>query len=161
MRYKTPLEVSESVTNQLRNLDWGRCFSALSLVWIVSSRVYFNELISWFYLPIQSLSDKSVLIVDAIAGLTAATFQPWGSKYEAIWQLVRMAKKRTQSYLGVWCHGQSGPTNVRSPLSPDLSPCGKTTKAKKKKKDKPYLFKPLLIQCFDLPVNIFLMETSF
>ena len=30
-----------------------------------------------------------------------------------------------------------------------------------KKKGKPYLFKPLLIQFSDLPVNIFLMETSF
>ena len=32
---------------------------------------------------------------------------------------------------------------------------------KQKKKDKPYLFKPLLIQFSDLPVNIFLTETSF
>ena len=34
-------------------------------------------------------------------------------------------------------------------------------KQQKQKKDKPYLFKPLLIQFSDLPVNIFLTETSF
>lgn len=61
--------------------------------------------------------------------------------------------------VGCLMHGQSGPTKVRSPLSPDLPPCAKTTKVKKK--GKPYLFKPLLIQFSDLPVNIFLMETSF
>lgn len=31
----------------------------------------------------------------------------------------------------------------------------------KNNKNEPYLFKPLLVQFTDLPVSIFLMETSF